>query len=137
MRMTHKLIVARLVPPEVLTYAGTRRDNIDLAAAFVGAALRRAPFYIRLPEIAFRYVSFAFFIVLLVTPIGPARKHNFCVFLFRLTRASGSLLRLYQSLAFFALFESPLFTQKLGLVSQVDKQDHFRKIFARHNGVSA
>ena len=128
MKFTHRLIVSAIVPPEIFLNFDERNQAIDTASSFISSALKISPFFIQGPEFVFRVFFCPFLIALKFIPLHDDAKYRICVATFNFCAPSRSLLRMYQSLAFFALFETRAMTSKLGLPSQIQRQQKFREI---------
>lgn len=129
MSITFKPLVHCIIPPRVITFAGTPEQNVAIVSEYLSASIAKAPFYINIPEKIFRYLSLPFFVMLTVAPISPHKRYRFWVRLFSFTAPTRGLLRMYQSLGLFALFESDDFTKKLGKPIHIDKITKYRAKF--------
>ena len=128
MKFMHRLIVTAIVPPEIFLHFDKRNQAIDTASSFISSALKISPFFIQGPEFVFRVFLCPFLIALKFLPLSDDAKYRICVATFNICAPSRSLFRMYQSLAFFVLFETATMTSKLGLPSQNQRQQKFRDI---------
>ena len=61
-------------------------------------------------------------------PISKEKRNRLVIRIFSITSSSRAVLRLYQSLAFFAIFSSDDFVKGMGFKTQAEKQDQHRLI---------
>ena len=131
MTVSLKPIIHCILPEKITGFAGIPHQNIAIACEFISASLVISPFYIKYPERVFRYLLLPFFWLLSIIPLSHHRRYKTCVFLLNSIMPTRNLLRMYQSLALFALFESNAFRQRLGKQNHQEQMENYKLEFER------
>lgn len=131
-----RIIIVSLTPPDLLKgFSDEERAAMhDSALQFTRTALASAPFFLRYGEYAGRVTLLLSAIIIGLFSFHPDTRYR------RLLRFGSSLpvigqsVRMYQSLAFFAYFETDPMLQRLDLKPHAARQVAFREIFEKQHG---
>lgn len=130
MKFLLKPIFFCIIPNELLKVLNSTDKNnyIDEVVLYASESLKQAPIHIRFIELLFRLLFYPIFFLIICLPLERKKKYAIAYLIFRTLPKMDNLMRLYQSLAFFALFETDFFYGQFGLITYKERQKKYKNI---------
>lgn len=119
-----------LTPDELLLELNSkdRCFYMDCMVTYVSKSLEQTPMHIKFVEILFRLLFYPIFALISHLPLESKRKYELSCLIFTALPQLDNFMRLYQSLALFALFENEYFYAQFGLITYKERQKKYKKI---------